>query len=81
MSGFAPCDGAFRHVVRIDVDQLHHPVAVRARGGGKQVDLRRAHDVHCLVERRGRPADDVRAIRDEALVVDQPRLPLVGRPC
>ena len=60
-----------RHLVRIDVDQLHDPVAVGAAGRGEQVDQRRAADAHRLGQRPASVGQHVGAIGDDALV-DRP---------
>ena len=44
---------------------------------GEQLDLRRPHDVHRMVERGSLVDQDVGTVGDEALIVDQPGLPLV----
>jgi hypothetical protein len=67
-----------RNVVRIDVDDLDHPVAVGAAGRREQVHLGAAHDVHRRGQRRGGVADHVRAAVDEALVAYQPAVPLIA---
>src|SRR5574340_257934 len=60
----------------VDIDQLHDPVAVRARGGGEQVghDFPRHH--HVLRQRLRLPAQHVGAMVHEALVLLQPYPPL-----
>ena len=67
--------GPCRAFIGINVDQLDHPVAVGAAGGGKQVDQRLPGDMGGLGERFGNEADDIGSVSDEALVADQP-----GRP-
>ena len=67
-----------RHLVGIDVDQLHHPVAVTAAGGGLQVDLRRAGDAQRRGQRFADVSQHVGAAVDEALVVHQPGRPHVA---
>ena len=65
-------------LVRVDVDQLHDPVAVGARGGNEQVSGDVPGDGHVLRERVRLPCEDVGAVLHEALVLHEPRGPAGG---
>ncbi len=64
-------------VVGEDIDELHHPVAVRAGGGGLEVDLGHAADAHGFGQDLGLVGEDVRSTLNKALVLDQPGAPSV----
>ena len=44
-------------LIGVNIDQLDHPIAVRAAGRGEQIDQRCASDMDRLVERRRREAE------------------------
>src|SRR5260221_10415344 len=56
-------------VVRVNVNQLHHPVHVRAGGGSEQIGDDVADYSHVLAEGFGLPAQDVGPMIDETLVL------------
>ena len=64
-----------RVILGIDVDELDHPVAVRAAGRGEQAGGDPPGDRDVLGERLRLPAQDVRPQVGEALIADEPRPP------
>ncbi len=65
------------HLIRVDVDQLDHPVTVGTAGGGEQVDDGRATDMQRRGQWRADIGDYVGTSIDKALVVYQPACPRV----
>ena len=63
----APALRTWSQLVGIDVDQLDHPVAVRAAGRGHEIDLRHPGDLQGLFQRLGDIGKDVRTAVDAAL--------------
>src|SRR5579884_1331834 len=67
-----------RDIVGINVNEFYHPVTVGAARGGEQVHLRPTHDVNGAIERFRRVADDIGTAVNEALVADEPAMPLIA---
>ena len=61
-----------RHLVGVDVDELHDPVGVRPAGGGDEVGDRLAADLQGLGQHVGHEGHHVRAAGSLTLVVDEP---------
>jgi hypothetical protein len=60
------------YLVGIDVDQLHHPVGVRAAGRGDQIGDRLPADLHRRGQHVGDERHDIGAAGRFALIVHQP---------
>ena len=64
-----------RHLIRIDIDQFNHPIAVRAARRGNEMHDGLAADFQRSRQRIGRERQHVGATGSLALVIHQPLLP------
>src|SRR5581483_5424234 len=62
-------------VLRIDIDKLHDPVAVGARGGSIQIGNHIPRYDYIAIENTCGPGQYIRPMIDEALVLQQPHRP------
>src|SRR6185312_3746440 len=65
---------------RVDVNQLGHPVAVAAGGGGVEVGSDAARYAHFLIEHRRGPGQSIHTVVGEALVFGLPGVPAAAGP-
>ena len=54
--------------VREDVDQLHHPIGIRAAGGGEEIGNRRAADPNRRGEHRALVCQHIGTVGHRALI-------------